>query len=209
MLPSAAPWRSVRQQKKKAGGLRAAHGHGAPRAFLLSLGVVMLLGCGPSHYPMLPSSSTPSSSAITPRFGFALAEAFDAPITAAAAERTINEEWQEGEEEEDGEAELHHWKYEYDGVVGGDGFSGGEGGSAFRVKRKLAPDMTTSTEESENPYEIDAPDLDLAWDSANEPSVLIEGCLVSADITSVQAKHGKPLEGNVAENAIDGDASTW
>lgn len=64
-----------------------------------------------------------------------------------------------------------------------------------------------SSTAEEDSYEIDAPDLNL--DSASEPTVLLEGCMIPAATTSVVAKHGKPMEGNIAENAIDGNASTW
>lgn len=128
-----------------------------------------------------------------------MAEAFDAPTT---AERTITEKWQAreegGDEEEEGEDAPHR---RYDGVFGGDGFNIGDGDQPLRVKRKLTPEVKG------NAIEIDAPDLNL--DSSSEPSVLLEGCMIPAEVTAVRAKHDKPTEGNVAENAVDGDASTW
>lgn len=58
----------------------------------------------------------------------------------------------------------------------------------------------------EQEQEYDAPEL--FPDSMNNPGVLVEGCLLPATTTSVNVKHGKPSTGNIAENAIDNDAST-
>ncbi|CAN0051618.1 unnamed protein product [Scytosiphon promiscuus] len=72
------------------------------------------------------------------------------------------------------------------------------------LEQEQDPQVQLTNEGSEQ--EFDAPEL--FSDSASTPSVLLEGCLLPAITTSVQVKHDKPTTGNIAENAIDNDAST-
>lgn len=76
------------------------------------------------------------------------------------------------------------------------------GSKPLPLERKLRPDVRT---------EDDSDSLDLYFDSISSsiPTVLLEGCLIPAEMTSVKVKHDKPKTGNIAEHAIDGDPSTW
>lgn len=160
--------------------LWSALGYGA-RAFLLSLAVVVL-GGAPSS-PLIPSSST-----VAPRFGFVAAAAV-APAATPTDYATTNKQQQAEREEEQ---ELYAW---YDASIS-------SAGRPLRLERNLQPAV-----EEEETLEADAPDLFM--DSGSDLSVLLEGCTLPAQATSVRAKHDKPTKGNIADNAVDGDPSTW
>eukprot|EP00903_Cladosiphon_okamuranus_P015353 g14179.t1 len=154
--------------------------HGA-RTLLLSLAVVVL-GGGPSS-PLVPSFSSASSSQVTPRFGFVEA----ASTTTDAA---IKKQLQVENEEEDG---LYSWPDE----------RSSSDGMPLGLERNLAavPDLISKKA-------IDDPAL-FEDSSVNDLVVLLEGCTLPAEATSVRVHNDKPTSGNIAENAIDGDPNTW
>eukprot|EP00752_Nemacystus_decipiens_P017488 g15679.t1 len=170
------------------GVLRAALGHGI-RAFLLSFAVV-LLGGGPS-FPIVPSLSSVSSSEAAPRFGFVAAAATTTETAVAAAEHAaVNQQAhaQKEEEEEDGLSSYDERSSNAGGPLGVER----ERNLALVIHKMLNPDDPVGQA-----------------DSGSELSVLLEGCTLPAVATSVEVKHGKPKNGNIADYAIDGDPQTW
>lgn len=158
------------------------HGHGT-RASLLFVAMVFAGGHPPSS-SFLPSSS---SSTATRGNGFMLsaeaaASAIDTPAT-AAGDATTKKQLQEVE------LSSKH------GDISG-------GSEPLPLERKLRLDVRT-----EDDY--DSPELSFDSSSSSIPNVLLEGCLLPAEMTSVKVKHDKPTSGNIAEHAIDGDPSTW
>lgn len=163
--------------------LRVALGHGT-RAFLLSFAVVVF-GGGPSS-PLVPSLSTISSSKVAPRFGFVEAAATTTETVVAAAEHpTIKQQAKAEQEEEQG---LYSSYDERRSSAGG----------PLGLERNLAPE--------EEMLDFDGAVINM--DSASQLTVLLEGCTLPAETTSVQVKDDKPISGNIAENAIDGDPTT-
>ncbi|CBJ30709.1 thaumatin-domain containing protein [Ectocarpus siliculosus] len=116
----------------------------------------------------------------------AAASAIDTPAT-ALGDATIKKSLEEVEE--DGPLSSKH------GDISG-------GSKPLPLERKLRPDVRTEDDS-------DSPDLYFDSISSSIPTVLLEGCLIPADMTSVKVKHDKPKTGNIAEHAIDGDPSTW
>lgn len=166
------------------------------RVILLSLAVVVL-GGGPSS-PLLPSFSSTSSTKITPRFGFAAAAATPTDTAIATAQHATTRKHQPVQKEE--EHELFSWHDEGSSSVG----------RPLGLERNLAPAATLEElEPAPAVGELELDDPKYHQDSGSELTVLLEGCLLAATATSVQVKHDKPTNGNVAGNAIDGDPMTW
>lgn len=188
MPPSAA---SRPAPLEKSGMLRVALGHGT-RAFLFSLAVIVL-GGGPSS-PLAPLLSSVSSSEVaSTRFGFVAAAATTADTAIAAAEHaTAMKQAQAEKEEEDG---LYSWY----------GERSSSAGRPLGLERNLAPAI-----EEEGVLEADNPSNFGSQDSSgSDLNVLLEGCTLPAEMTSVKAKGNKPTTGNIADNAIDGNPMTW
>lgn len=163
----------------QSGVRRVALSHGM-RAFVLSLAVVVL-GGGPSS-PLAPSISSVPSSKVTSRFGFVGAAATTTEHATAKKQLQV-----ENEEEED---ELYSWYDERSTSAG----------SPLGLERNLAPVVDAK---------IAPDDPDLFLDSGSDLVVLLEGCTLPAETTSVRVHNDKPTSGNIAENTIDGDPNTW
>lgn len=133
-----------------------------------------------------------------------------------AAEHATTKKQQQAEREE--EHELYTWYHE----------SSSSGGKPLGLERNLALNNDPAIDDKLNmdpPIDdkrldtgpiVDANTAGLEFDdpfhhldSESDLSVLLEGCTLPAQATSVQVKHDKPTTGNIADFAIDGDPSTW
>lgn len=189
-MPRSATSRPKLQEQR--GFLRVALGHGT-RAFLLSFAVVVL-GGGPSS-PLVPSFSSISSSTAAPRFGFVVAAAATLDTAVAAAEHASTNQQAQAE------------KGEERGLYSSYDERSSSAGRALGLERNLASSSDDPSIVELKELEFDDPINDV--DSGSEISVLLEGCTIPAESTSVQVKHDKPTSGNIADNAIDGDPMTW
>lgn len=180
MAPSATSFAKLTRQS---GVRRLALGHGT-RAFLLSLAVVVL-GGGPS-FPLALTN-------VMPRSSFAAAAATTADIAIAAADHTTTNKQPQADTGE----EEHGLYSSYDG-------RSSSTGRPLGLERNLSPEVV----DEETEIEMDDPRL-VHDSSGSDLGVLLEGCALPAEATSVRVRNDKPTKGNVAENAIDGDPKTW